>query len=700
MEATIKSISLGGKELTIETGKIAKQADGACLLRYGESVVMVTAVSDKSPREGIPFLPLTVDYREKSYAAGKIPGGFFKREGRPTEVDILTCRIIDRSIRPLFKKGWNCETQVIGMPLSADPENPPDVLVATGASIALSLSDIPFDGPLATVRIGKIDGEFIINPSFSQLETSDMDVVITASDKAITMVEGESNQITESELIEALMFGFEQCQPIISAQKELVESIGKTKREFSVHEISADVQTKVREIATEAMKKALTEKEKLPRYAALKEAKKEIKQKAAELFPDLDTLDSDVSEILDAIKKELVRSSVCNDGLRLDGRGLADVRPIEVEVGFLPRTHGSALFTRGETQAIVITTLGTARDEQLVENLEKEFKRKFMLHYNFPPFCTAEVKFLRGAGRREIGHGKLAERSLSKVLPDHDKFAYTIRIVSEITESNGSSSMASVCGGSLSMMDAGVPLTAPVAGVAMGMMKEGDEFHVLTDILGDEDHLGDMDFKVTGTEKGITAVQMDIKIAGVDSAVLEKALGQARDGRLHILGEMAKVISEANPEMSRYAPRITTVNVRPERIKDVIGPGGRVIKEIIAQTGCSVDIEDDGSIKIGSSDPESTQQAIDMIKELTQEAEVGKLYMGTVRKITDFGAFCEVLPGTDGLLHISELSEKRVEKVTDVLREGDEVLVKVVGIDRQGKIRLSRKEALGQQLED
>jgi polyribonucleotide nucleotidyltransferase len=697
MNPITKTIKLGDKDLIIETGKVAKQADGACMIRYGETVVLTTATADKSPREGIPFLPLTVDYREKTYAAGRIPGGFFKREGRPTENDILTCRIIDRSIRPLFSDGWDCETQIIAMPLSADPQNAPDVLAACGASVALTISDIPFAGPLATVRVGKVEGQLVINPTFEQLEESTIDIVVTSSREALTMVEGETKQISESELVEALMFAHEQALPIIAIQEELQKEIGKTKRLATQHEVSSDIAARVRELAPAKIKEALAIRDKLARYAGLKEVKVEIREKMAEEFPELETMERDVAEVLDDIKKELVRGQISKESIRLDGRKLDEVRPISIELGLLPRAHGSALFTRGETQAIVTTTLGTSRDEQLVENLEGEFRRQFMLHYNFPPFSTAEVKFMRGPGRREIGHGKLAERSLSKVLPNHDDFAYTIRIVSEITESNGSSSMASVCGGSLSMMDAGVPLKAPVAGVAMGLIKEGDDFFVLTDILGDEDHMGDMDFKVTGTEDGITAVQMDIKIAGVTSKVLETALQQARAGRLHILGEMEKAISGPREEMSPYAPRIINVKVKPERIKDIIGPGGRVIKEIVAQTGCSIDIEDDGTVKIGSTDPEAAQQAIDMIKELTQEAEVGKLYMGTVRKITDFGAFCEILPGTDGLLHISELSDKRVEKVTDVLREGDEVLVKVIGIDRQGKIRLSRKEALGQQ---
>jgi polyribonucleotide nucleotidyltransferase len=664
MKPTVKTVQLGDQELTIDVGRVARQADGSCLIRYGETVVLVTAVADRKPREGKNFLPLTVDYREKTYAAGKIPGGFFKREGRPTEIEILTCRIIDRGIRPLFPKGFNCEVQIIGHPFSADPLNAPDVLAATGASVALNLSDIPFAGTMGTVRVGKIDGQLVVNPTFEQLEESRLDLVVSATREAVCMVEGEAKELSEEEMIDALLFAHQQCLPLIDAQDELVKSVGIEKRPFTPHEVSEELAGQVREWIGGRMEEALGYKDKLPRYRALDELADDLIARAQEAHPDLPTLQADVHEVMDQVKKELVRGMVNREQRRLDDRSLTEVRPISIELGLLPRAHGSALFTRGETQALVTTTLGTSRDEQLVENLEADFKRRYMLHYNFPPFSTAEVKFLRGPGRREIGHGALAERSIKSVLPKHEDFPYTIRLVSEILESNGSSSMASVCGGSLSLMDAGVKITKPVAGVAMGLMKEGDEFHVLTDILGDEDHLGDMDFKVAGSQDGITAIQMDIKITGVNREILEKALKQAREGRLHI-----------------------------------IGPGGRVIKEIVAQTGCSIDVDDSGNVSIGSTDPESTKQAINIIKELTQEAEIGKLYMATVRKITDFGAFCEIFPGTDGLLHISELSDKHVEKVTDLLREGDEVLVKVVGIDRQGKIRLSRKEALGQQQE-
>jgi polyribonucleotide nucleotidyltransferase len=695
---TVK-VPVGEQDMIIDVGRVARQADGSCMIRYGDTVVLVTAVADQQPRGEKDFLPLTVDYRERTASAGKIPGGFFKREGRPTETEILTCRIIDRSIRPLFARGYNCETQVIGLVLSADPQNAPDVLTAVGTSVALNLSDIPFSGPLATVRVGRVDGKLLANPTFEQMVNSDLDLVVSATREAICMVEGEANELSETDIVDALMFAHECCLPLIEAQEELVKNIGRQKRDFIPHEIDEGLAGKVREWTGNRLREALSIKEKLPRYRALDLLADEIVEQAREEYADLETLEMDVHNVLDQIKRELMRGAIAKEKRRLDGRSLDEVRPIHCEVGLLPRAHGSALFTRGETQALVSTTLGTSSDEQLVEKLETEYKKHFMLHYNFPPFSTGEVKFLRGPGRREIGHGALAERSLKRILPPHEEFSYTIRVVSEILESNGSSSMATVCGGSLSLMDAGVNICKPIAGVAMGLIKEGEEFHILTDILGDEDHQGDMDFKVAGSQDGITAIQMDIKIKGVDRQVLEKALRQARDGRLHILGEMSKAISKPRPDLSPYAPRITTVKVKPERIKDIIGPGGRVIKDIVAQTGCTIDVEDDGTVRVGSTDPEAAKRAVNIIKELTQEAEVGKLYMSTVKKITDFGAFCEILPGTDGLLHISELSEKRVEKVTDILREGDEVLVKVVGIDRQGKIRLSRKEALGQQPE-
>jgi polyribonucleotide nucleotidyltransferase len=698
MKPIIKRVPIGDQELTLDVGRVARQTDGSCLVRLGETVVLIAAVAAKKAKEGTPdFLPLTVDYREKSSAAGKIPGGFFKREGRPTEIEILTCRIMDRGIRPLFPKGFNTEVQVQAMVLSADPLNPPDILASIGTSLAVSLSDIPFQGPLATVRVGHVDGQLVINPTFKQLERSALDLVVSATREAICMVEGEAKDMSEKEIITALLFAFEHCQPIIAAEEDIVAQVGKPKRQVTPRHIPPELSSLIRPWLEEHLKDVYNYPEKQARNQFFDRLAEEALAKVGEKLPELADLELNVFEEIEQLKRQLVRGTIAKQGRRLDGRKLDVVRPITCEVGVLPRAHGSALFSRGETQAIVTTTLGTSQDEQLIENLEAEFHKHFMLHYNFPSFSVGEVRPIRGPGRREIGHGALAERALKTVLPNHDGFPYTIRVVSDILESNGSSSMATVCGGCLSLMDAGVKITNPVAGVAMGLIKEDNQFHILTDILGDEDHLGDMDFKVAGTNNGITAIQMDIKISGVDQKVLERALNQAREARLHVLSEMAKALPAPRPDLSPYAPRITTLQVKPERIKDIIGPGGRVIKDIVARTGCSIDVEDDGTVRVGSSNPEATQQAIKIINELTQEAEVGKLYMATVRRITDFGAFCEIFPGTDGLLHISELSDKRVEKVTDVLREGDEVLVKVVGIDRQGKIRLSRKEALNQQ---
>ena len=698
MQPIIKRVPIGGQELKLDVGRVARQTDGSCLVYLGETVVLVAAVAAKKPKEGTQdFLPLTVDYREKASAAGKIPGGFFKREGRPTETEILTCRIMDRGIRPLFPKGFNTEVQVQAMVLSADPLNPPDILASIGTSLAVCLSDIPFQGPLATVRVGRLDGQLVINPTFKQLEQSDLELVVSATREAICMVEGEAKEVSEKEMIAALLFAFEHCQPIIKAEEEIIAQIGKPKREFTPRHIPPELSSLIRPWLEEHLKDVYSYPEKQARNQFFDRLAEEAIVKVREKLPELKDLERNVFEEIEQLKRQLVRGTIAKQGKRLDGRTLDVVRPISCEVSVLPRAHGSALFTRGETQAIVTTTLGTSQDEQLIENLEAEFRKHFMLHYNFPSFSVGEVRPIRGPGRREIGHGALAERALKTILPNHDGFPYTIRIVSDILESNGSSSMATVCGGCLSLMDAGVKIAHPVAGVAMGLIKEDNQFHILTDILGDEDHLGDMDFKVAGTNNGITAIQMDIKISGVDQKVLERALNQAREARLHVLKEMAKALPAPRPDLSPYAPRITTLQVKPERIKDIIGPGGRIIKDIVARTGCSIDVEDDGTVRVGSSNPEATQQAIKIISELTQEAEVGKLYMATVRRITDFGAFCEIFPGTDGLLHISELSDKRVEKVTDVLREGDEVLVKVVGIDRQGKIRLSRKEALNQQ---
>ncbi len=695
-------VQCGGKEILLETGKVAKQADGSVWVRMGDSIVIVTVVSAKERKEGIDFFPLTVDYQEKLFAAGKVPGSFFRREGRPTEKETLVSRFIDRSCRPLFPDGYSNETQIIASVISFDQENDTDVLGLTGASAALQLSDVPFNGPIAGVRVGRVGGQFVANPTLAQRAEADLDVIMAASEDAIVMVEGGAHELPESVMIDALLFGQAAVKDLLQAQKRLADAKGvKGKRSFEPPKNDVELRAKVKSLTWEKVREAYQRNEKHDRYGRLSEVKKELLEALkAEAAGDPARLASvalrekEIKGYYEDVKYEYMRGMIVDEKRRIGGRGERDIRKITCEVGLLPRVHGSALFTRGETQALVATTLGTAEDEQRVEQLTGMTYKKFMLHYNFPPFSVGEVKFLRSPGRREIGHGALAERALRQVLPAEDKFPYTIRIVSDIMESNGSSSMASVCGGCLSLMDAGVPIKAPVAGIAMGLIKEGEKIAILSDILGDEDHLGDMDFKVCGTEAGITSIQMDIKIGGVTREILERALSQAAEGRKHILGEMAKSIQAPRADVSAYAPRITTIKIRPERIKDVIGPGGKVIKEITAQTGCSINIEDDGSISIASSDQERVAAAIKRIRDLTQEAEVGKTYLGTVRKIAEFGAFVEIFPGTDGLIHISELSDKRVKSVSDVLSEGEEVLVKVISVDRAGKIRLSRKEAL------
>ncbi|HEX9289793.1 MAG TPA: polyribonucleotide nucleotidyltransferase [Anaeromyxobacteraceae bacterium] len=697
-------VQCGGKEILLETGKVAKQADGSVWVRMGDSIVLVTVVSAKERKEGIDFFPLTVDYQEKLFAAGKVPGSFFRREGRPTEKETLVSRFIDRSCRPLFPDGYSNETQIIASVISFDQENDTDVLGLTGASAALQLSDVPFNGPIAGVRVGRVNGQFIANPTLAQRAQADLDVIMAASEDAIVMVEGGAHELPEAVMIDALLFGQAAVKDLLVAQRRLAEAKGaKGKRAFDPPKNDTELKAKVKQLTWEKVREAYARNEKHDRYGRLSEIKKELMEALkAEAAGDAGKLalitlrEKEIKGYYEDVKYEYMRGMIVDEKRRIGGRGERDIRKITCEVGLLPRVHGSALFTRGETQALVATTLGTAEDEQRVEQLTGMIFKKFMLHYNFPPFSVGEVKFLRSPGRREIGHGALAERALRQVLPAEDKFPYTIRIVSDIMESNGSSSMASVCGGCLSLMDAGVPIKAPVAGIAMGLIKEGEKIAILSDILGDEDHLGDMDFKVCGTEAGITSIQMDIKIGGVTREILERALSQAAEGRKHILAEMMKSIATPRAEISAYAPRITTIKIRPERIKDVIGPGGKVIKEITAQTGCSINIEDDGSVSIASSDQEKVAAAIKRIKDLTQEAEVGKTYLGTVRKIAEFGAFVEIFPGTDGLIHISELSDKRVKNVTDVLSEGEEVLVKVISVDRAGKIRLSRKEALAE----
>ncbi len=680
-----------GRPLSIEIGKLAKQADGAALVRYGDSVVLVTAVAAKDLKPDMDFFPLTVDYQEKTFAAGKIPGGFFKREGRPSEKEILTCRLIDRSIRPLFSEGLRCETQVIATVLSVDRENDPDIAAMLGTSVALHTSDIPFNGPLAGVRIGRIGGQWTINPTQAQLQESDADIFLSGSKDAIVMVEGSAKIIPEDEILEALFTGHEAIQSLLQLQEELKRELGKTKRQIPLVVPNQAVARRVEELAVEKLKAAIEIPDKLERYKRIAEIKSEIVPQALSEFAQEE---KSIKGAFEELKRTIFRNLIVHQERRIDGRGLKDVRPITCEVEVLPRTHGSALFTRGETQALVVTTLGTASDEQRIDALLGEHYKKFTLHYNFPPFSVGEVKFLRGPSRRDIGHGHLAERALSPVLPDEETFPYTLRIVSEILESNGSTSMATVCGGSLALMDAGVPITAPVAGIAMGLIKEGENVRVLSDILGDEDHLGDMDFKVAGTTDGITSLQMDIKVSGVTREIMTQALYEAKEGRLGILNIMNQTVASHRATISGHAPRITTINVRPEKIREIIGPGGKVIRGIVAATGVKMDVEDDGTVTIASSDEAALRKAIEMVQRITAEAEIGKIYNGTVRKIVDFGAFVEILPGTDGLVHISQLAPGRVQRVSDVLKEGDQVMVKVLEVDRQGKIRLSRKEAL------
>ena len=691
-----QTVEIDGKTITFETGKVAKQASGGVVVRCGGTMVLVTAQGAKEPKPGIDFLPLTVDYQEKMSAAGRIPGGFFKREGKARDEETLISRLIDRSCRPLFAEGWGCETQLIATVFSADPAAPADTLALCGASLAFTLSDMPFQGPIAGVRIVRVNGKFIINPSFDEREKADLNIFVSCSREAIVMVEGGGNEVSEKDAIEALLTAHKECIKIIDAQEAMQKKAGKPKRSPTPAKVDPELVAKVEAIATPHLKAAYSNAEKLPRYAALDAAKKKIVEELVAADATYATRGAEISAALGDLKYTMVRKMIVKDKVRLDTRNNTSIRPITADVGVLSRTHGSALFTRGETQSIVSVTLGTRQDEQKIDDLMGERYRSFMLHYNFPPYSVGETKPMRGPGRREVGHGALAERALAAVIGKNEDFPYVIRVVSDITESNGSSSMATVCGGSLALMDAGVPIKGAVAGIAMGLIKEGDDMAILSDILGDEDHLGDMDFKVAGTKNGITAIQMDIKISGVDRKVLETALEQARQGRLHIIEQMEKAIAAPRADMSQYAPRITTFKIKVDRIRDVIGPGGKVIKDIVARTGAQINIEDDGKVSVASNDGEASARAIKMIKDLTQEPEIGKLYMGNVRKITDFGAFVEIFPGTDGLIHISELAPRRVKRVEDVLQEGDEVLVKVIGMEK-GKIKLSRKEALAEE---
>jgi polyribonucleotide nucleotidyltransferase len=682
-----------GRTLSIESGRLAKQAGGAALVQYGDTVVLATVVAAKTGREGIDFFPLTVDYQEKTFAAGRIPGGFFKREGRLSEKETLTSRLIDRPIRPLFPDGFRNETQVIATVLSVDKENEPDIVAMVAASAAIHVSDVPFDGPVGAVRIGRENGKFVVNPTVAQLEGSDLNLVVVASKDGIAMVEGGAKGLPEQVMLDALFFAQESIQPLLALQDELREAVGKPKRAFTPPTRDEALRARAVEVGRDKIHQAMRTTAKLERYTAVDAA---IAEAVATLAAEFTGREKEISAALEDIHRDEVRGLIVREQTRIDGRGLKDIRPITCEISVLPRTHGSAIFTRGETQALVVTTLGTGQDEQRVDALMGESWKKFMLHYNFPPFSVGEAKFLRGPSRRDIGHGALAERAVSAVLPDEAEFPYTIRIVSEVLESNGSSSMATVCGGILSLMDAGVPIKAPVAGIAMGLIQEGDTIRVLSDILGDEDHLGDMDFKVAGTAEGVTALQMDNKIGNVTREIMETALFQARDGRLHILEKMTEAIAQPRADVSTYAPRIISFKIKPDKIREIIGPGGKVIRAIVEETGCKIDIEDDGTVKVASTDGVSMQKAIDRIKGIAADVEVGKIYKGTVRKIVDFGAFVEVLPGTDGLLHISQIGPGRVQKVTDVLSEGDEVMVKVLDVDRSGKIRLSRKEAMAE----
>ena len=688
-------IEFNGQPLTLETGKMARQAHGAIVITYGDTKVLCTVVSATKMREGMDFFPLTVNYQEKFYAAGKIPGSFFRRERGATERETLICRLIDRPMRPLFPKGYLFETQIMPTVISADLVNDPDTLAMVAASAAVTVSDIPFHGPIAAVRVGRVGGQLIANPTLQQMSESDIEIVVSGSRDAVMMVEGEADLVSEDEMLEAIFFGHQSLQPLIDLQLKLQEMVGKSKRAFQAPEVDTALEARVTELAEAKLIEAAKIREKQERYATIDQIKAEVKEA---LETEFEGRGGEISSILGSISKRVVRQMVVRDKVRIDGRDMQTIRPITSEIGTLPRAHGSALFTRGETQALVAVALGTSSDEQRMDNIQGMEFKKFLLHYNFPPFCVGETSMRLFPGRREIGHGMLAERSIAKVLPKWDDFPYTIRIVSDILESNGSSSMASVCGSSLSLMEAGVPISAPVAGIAMGLIKEGDDVAVLSDILGDEDHLGDMDFKVTGTAEGVAALQMDIKITGVDRAIMKQALEQAKEGRIHILGKMAEAISAPRTELSPYAPRITTIYVKSDQVRTVIGSGGKNIRGIIEATGCSIDIEDDGRINIASADGDACKKAIKMIRDLTQEAEVGKLYEGTVRKVMEFGAFVEIFPGMDGLVHISELDKERVRNVTDILNEGDRVLVKCIGIDKQGKIKLSRKEALGQTL--
>ncbi len=693
---TTRDVAIGDKIIKFETGKLAKQAAGSVIVRIGDSVVLVTACRAASERVGIDFLPLTVDYREYTYASGRIPGGFFKREGKPAEKEVLTCRVIDRPIRPLFPSGWRYETQIIGLVLSADTENDTDVMAITGASAALAISEIPFAKTIAAVRVGLVDGKNVINPTFAQRKESKLDLVVAGSKDGLVMVEAGAKEVSEAQVVDALNAAHEAIKKIVAAIDEIAKEVGKKKLVVAKKEIAADVQRDVESKVLGPLTDAMRIRGKLENYAKVDEVIAEF----VATIPDTEAeRKSDAKSVIKHLKEQVLRDEVLQRGVRLDGRKFDEVRPIWIETGVLPRTHGSAVFTRGETQALVTCTLGTADDAQKIESFEGETWKSFMLHYNFPPFSVGETGRMSGPGRREIGHGALAERSLTPMMPTEEQFPYTVRVVSDILESNGSSSMASVCGGSLAMMDAGVPLKNAVAGIAMGLVmdEKTGKYAVLSDIAGAEDHYGDMDFKVAGTADGITALQMDIKVGGITTEVMTKALEQARQGRMHILGKMTEALSASRQDISTFAPRIVTIRIPVDKIRDVIGPGGKMIRSIIERTGVKIDVEDDGRVNVASSDGESAAKAISIIQELTATPELNKTYLGKIQRITDFGAFVEIMAGTDGLLHVSEIANHRVKDVRDELKEGEQILVKVINIDPTGKIRLSRKALLQQE---
>ena len=692
---TQESITIGGRELIIETGRMARQAGGAALVRYGSSVVLVTATSSHEPREGIDFFPLTVDYVEKTYSAGKIPGGYFKREGRLSTHETLISRFIDRPIRPLFTEGFRCETQVIATVLSMDQENDADILSLIGAGAALEISDIPFEGPVAGVRVGRVNGELVVNPTYAEREASELDFIVAVGPQGIVMVEGGAEFIPEAVIIEALLFAQQQANEVIEMLRRLRRKVGKPKREVEPPKVNEALVADVRKLMAKKVAKAAFISDKMERYGTIDKLKQETLDSLGEKYPEEHGA---IKRAFGDLKRDAVRQTIVDKRKRIDGRGLADVRPITCETGILPCTHGSALFTRGETQVLGTLTLGTSHDEQRLDLLTGDTTKRFLLHYNFPPFSVGEARFQRGPSRRDIGHGALAERGLTPALPTQEEWPYTVRVVGEVLESNGSSSMATVCASSLAMMDGGMPLSRSVAGIAMGLIKEGRKIRILSDILGDEDHLGDMDFKVVGDRDGVSALQMDIKIDGLSEGILKDALSQAREARLHVLDKMDEALPAARKEMSAWAPRIESIRINPDRIRDLIGPGGKNIRSIVEQTGAIIDVRDDGEVHVAARDATVMEDALGLVKRCTEEPEIGSIYLGRVVRVVDFGAFVEFLPGAEGLVHISEMADRRIDRVEDVVREQDEILVKVIAVDRQGKVRLSRAQALGKQV--